>query len=220
MSFKINRSLISSHSICDYYYRPATSLEIPIVLLLHGYGETAKIIYDKLDKAIPSSWGVLCPNGPFPLPKKNHVEGTWNLNYAWYFFDSKTKKYFINQSYPQEILSHLIEKELKISNPLYIIGYSQGGYLAPFVGIKLENTVQSIAINAEYKHLLLPKKFNFVITSINGIDDQIVDPINAQNSHQIILGQGNQGEFFLMEETDHSINDRIIDKTKSLLETN
>ena len=104
----------------------------------------------------------------------------------------------------------LIQQELKINNPIHIIGYSQGGYLAPFVGLKLENTVQTIAINAEYKYNLLPQeKFNFSMHGINGVDDDVVDPINAQNSHQKLLNQGNSGQFFLLEDTAHPINDQI-----------
>ena len=57
------------------------------------------------------------------------------------------------------------------------------------------------------------------IGKIGIIDDDVVDPVNAQSSHQIIIDQGNRGQFDLLAGTDHSINRQIIDHAQKLLIT-
>ena len=53
-------------------------------------------------------------------------------------------------------------KNLNLLNKeLFIIGYSQGGYLAPFVGLKCPNTSAVIGINCNYKTEFFNQKINF-----------------------------------------------------------
>ena len=92
-----------------------------------------------------------------------------------------------------------------------IIGYSQGGYLAPFLGCKLTNVKECIAINAEYKHLMLPKTCPFPLINICGENDEIVEPNNCQNSHHEMIKRGNTGDFYIIKNADHKINVDIVD---------
>ena len=120
------------------------------------------------------------------------------------------KEYFIDQRYPAEVISHLI-MNLKLNHfKKIIVGYSQGGYLAPFLGNKLENVVNCIAINAEYKHLMLPKLCSFPLINICGENDEIVDPDNCQNSHREMIERGNTGDFYIIKNADHKINVDIV----------
>ena len=84
------------------------------------------------------------------------------------------------------------------------------------LGKNLKNVNTCISINGEYKHLMLPRKLPFVISNICGEDDEIVDPKNCQNSHKLMIKQGNTGEFILLSETGHQINNKIV---KTVLDT-
>ena len=48
--------------------------------------------------------------------------------------------------------------------------------------------------------------------------DEIVDPFNCQNSHQLMLDRGNSGVFKLIKNATHDINQEIIEETLKLCE--
>ena len=210
--FDSTRALVTAKTEVDYYYRPAKE-DAPLLIFLHGFGETYGHLLRHFESKIPDEYGIFAPNGVFPLPQKKFDSPEWKLRFCWYFYDSATKKYFIDQRYPAEVLSNLIvdidvENQKKI-----IIGFSQGGYLAPFLGAVLSNVSKSISINAELKHLMLPNTLPFELINICGEDDEVVDPINCQHSHQEMIKRGNTGSFYLIKNTGHKINEEVTKKT-------
>ncbi len=43
---------------------------VDAVVVLHGFAESAEIIYEKLKQVLPKTKQIIIPNGIFPLPKK------------------------------------------------------------------------------------------------------------------------------------------------------
>ena len=206
--YKNQRILIPAKTEVDYFLKLPHN-DQPLLIFLHGFGETFGHLLRHFKHKIPKDYGILAVNGIFPLPEKKFDSPEWKVRFCWYFYDSAKKEYFINQRYPAEVLSNLI-KELNLEKySKSIIGYSQGGYLAPFLGAEIQNVQTCIAVNAEYKTQLLPEKLNFSLINICGKDDDIVDPINCQNSHQIMISRGNNGVFEFVENCGHSINEQM-----------
>lgn len=170
---------------------------------MHGLQERGKRIYRKFRNAIPEGAAILAPNGPYPLPSLKNEETRYT--YAWYFYDRSTSTYLIDQQWPVAQLKGMIEA-LGLSHlPLTIIGFSQGGYLAPFVGQALSQTKHVIGIGCEFRTPLLKKDFLFKLTAIHGENDKIILPQWAQKEVDYLKSQNVKTEFYLAPETEHEI---------------
>jgi predicted esterase len=186
-----------------------------VILLLHGYGEKAQKIFKRLIEYLPEDSLVIAPNGPFPLPVK--TEDGYKLSFAWYFFDPIKDKFFIDYELPSELLKNFYQK-LELPNlPLTIIGYSQGGYLAPLVGAKIPQTNHVIGINCRFRYDKLGQDINFKLDGIHGKSDDVVDPIRALESFEILKKRGIKGNFYYIENQGHLLTEPIKEKIQELL---
>ena len=138
----MKRAKIFCESICDYELIDKSSEKL--YLLLHGYAESAKKIIYKTEHILDQDASILAPNGPFPLPVR--LEDRFKLTYAWYFFDTIKKEYYIDHEYPSQFLKGLTQQVQPKASEVIILGFSQGGYLAPFVGQVIKNCKKVICI--------------------------------------------------------------------------
>ena len=168
-----------------------------IYLLLHGYEQNCDVITSSLTSSLPEDSLILAPNGPFPLPKKT-PDGLL-LKFAWYFYDNIRNTYHIDYKLPATILKGLVQSLHMDNIPMTVIGFSQGGYLAPFVGNMISSVDHVIGIACRFCHERLGK-INFKIDGIHGMQDLIVDPKRAKASHEKLIQQGSRGEFLLFDE--------------------
>jgi len=185
-----------------------------LFILLHGHLETADIIYKKIWPLLPAGSTILAPNGMFPIPQTSPTMNI--LKFSWYFYDHFSKKYFIFYDRPAMFIKNLITNLKLNSYKKTIIGYSQGGYLAPFVGELLENVQQVIGIGCNFKYEYLKLPCNFQIDGIHGDEDKIVDFQNALASHQQLVKHGCRGTFFEVPGAGHRLKGpllKIIEKT-------
>lgn len=215
--YKLSRAKVQATSEIDYFLRLPKN-DQPIVIFLHGFGETLGHLLRHFENKIPKDFGILAINGVFPLPQKNFDSPDWKLRFCWYFYDAAKCEYFINQRYPSEVISNLVKNLNLEESKKIILGYSQGGYLAPFLGLELKNVKHCISINGEYKHQLLPNICPFPITNICGENDEVVNPLNCQNSHQMMIDRGNVGEFHLIKQSNHQIDLNIIQTALKTIE--
>lgn len=209
------RTLIKCNSICDYELVNRNSDRA--ILLLHGYAESSSKIIKNLKEVIPKDYDIIAPNGPFPLPEK--IESGYKLGFAWYFFDNINDKYFIDHKYPTEFLINLIKLHLKKYEQIIIIGYSQGGYLAPFIANELENCKNIFCINSQIKYERLKnKKVHYQTTSINSEKDLIVEFDKAKMFHKGHIENGNHGKFISNPNGTHRICQNILKILKKELD--
>jgi len=197
-----NRAKINGYHLVDFIDEGPTDAK-KLILLLHGYGEKAKTIFKNLRSMLPKDHRVICPNGPFPMPKKTN-EG-FKMSYAWYFFDPITEQFFIDYDLPATLLHSFMVSQGLDQLPLTIIGYSQGGYLAPFVGQKLKNTTHVVGINCRFRYDMMNTTVNFKLDAIHGEKDELVDPVKAQKSFNILKKRGIKGEFYGIVGEGHTI---------------
>jgi predicted esterase len=170
-----------------------------VILLLHGLGERGKRILRKLLPYLPKNAVILAPNGPFPIQRQK--EGRLDFGHSWYFYDKFERKYFINQDLAKYWLRDLLAIENPDKLPVTMIGFSQGGYLAPLVGNEIPETKLVIGLACEFRTTLIHKKPEFPLVAIHGKEDEIISLEGAMNEISSLEKSGIPVEF-------HSISGR------------
>lgn len=187
-----------------------------LTLLLHGYNERGLRIFRKLRKHLPEDTYVIAPNAPFPLPriKSDRVD----FGYAWYFYDPFTKSYQIDQTLVLDLLKDLLNQANPEKLPITIIGFSQGGYLAPLVGFAVKNAKHVIGIGCEFRTRFFPNRPDFTVDAIHGSLDSIVPPGHAQNEIKALKELGIPVAWHSISDTKHEINNEVGLTIKKILE--
>lgn len=199
-----------AHAISDGVVRRSTEAK-EVILLLHGLSERGRRIYRKLFPYLPPEAIILAPNAPYPLPtvKTDRMD----YGYTWYFFDRFTREYYI----PMDVAISSLLAILKIENPqnlpVTIIGFSQGGYLAPVLSRQIPLVKKVIGIGCEFKPNLVGANFTHPLYAIHGENDSIILPEEAQ-AHLENL----ECQWHLIPETGHEINSLVGMKIKEILE--
>ena len=188
-------------------------------LFLHGYGQHFGVMKKFFSSVVPPGFGKLFINGPFPIgPSVNEPLEKIKHSYAWYFFNPHTKKYFIKPDVPASLIKGLCI-HLKIKGPIHIVGYSQGGYLAPFLGQEFKDSVV-YALNSNIRVDLLRPIKDYKYIAINGADDEVVDPKSATNSFHELIISGNHVVSHILSNTGHGIDKQMINQLKLCIEEN
>src|SRR5690606_27044658 len=105
-------------------------------------------------------------------------------------------EYYIPYHIPSE-LNKLIVQELGLeAQEKIVLGYSQGGYLAPFAAEVLTEVKFVLCLNSSFRYDYMKKENGqFPIHALNGADDDIVDPKEAKKRHEMLASLGRQGDF-------------------------
>ncbi len=188
----------------------------PLIICLHGYGQSGEKFYNSIASILPKNAKVLIPNGPFPLPGKARTAEA--LGHAWYFYDAKSDEYYVSYDIAVGLIVKLIDHFNLTSCEKTILGYSQGGYLAPFLAQELTNLKNIVSINGSFRiDKMKQGKEEFVVHAINGADDDIVDPLQAQQKHAQLDIFQRRGDFHLLPDTHHRINKDVLAVLKNYL---
>lgn len=186
-----------------------------VYLLLHGYQQEGDFIFKKLRKSLPEDSVIIAPNGPFMVPVKKRDQ--FSAKFAWYFFDPKQKSYYINYEPAANFLkSILIEMDL-IRKPLTIIGYSQGGYLAPKVAEIIPSTDTVIGLACCYRGKRFDFRQNILYHQINSKHDLVVEYLGAREEFLNLREKGNLGQFITLENSGHRLDDVYVQELEKII---
>ena len=166
---------------------------------------------------IPSNWGKLFINGIYPLHKYDLKSQIIKKRYAWYFFNPYENKYIISPEIPADIVCELIKKLGLDTKETIVFGYSQGGYLAPFIGHRLKSR-SVLSIGANYRYDLMPNKAPFQLIAINGEKDQVVDIENSFKSFNVFINSKNHGQYIRLPHSGHLIEKYFIEQIKNIVD--
>lgn len=186
-----------------------------VILLLHGLNERGRRIYRKLLPYLPQDALIVSPNGLFPLPR--YKEDKLDFGYAWYFWDKFKKSYVINQDLAKNWLKELLSQVNPTHLPVTIIGFSQGGYLAPLAGLMLPETKLVIGLGCEFRSTLLPPSCPFPLVGVHGEQDDIVSAQSSKHEFNLLKERGYVGEWHSVDAR-HEINKEMGQKVKEILE--
>lgn len=195
-------------------YRPSEPKSI--TLLLHGYNERGLRIFRKLKRCLPEDTHIIAPNGPFPLPrvKPDRVD----FGYAWYFYNRFTESYHVDQELVVGLLRDLLKKSNPQGLPITIIGFSQGGFLAPLVAFSNPRVKHVIGIGCEFRTRFFPTPPPFSLAAIHGTADQLVPIEHAQVQRDLLKEQSIHVDWHEIPELKHEINGLVTSIIKTLTE--
>lgn len=180
-----------------------------VVVCLHGYQDHAHAMIKRIgwseNSALP--FQVLAINAPFPVP-------VWTANgfreaYSWYFRDVSRNLFLVK---PEDTVIHVARliNELGLKEtPKVLFGFSQGGYLAPFLAKRLTQVAGIIGVgcgyNSENYQGLLPLK----VFGIHGDKDERVSMQQSKADFQKLIAQGFSGEFDIVTGVAHWLDKRL-----------
>jgi predicted esterase len=175
-----------------------------LVVLLHGYQDNAQSMLKRLgwlDSAPPFQWLAL--NGPFPVP-------IWNADgfkeaYSWYFRDQSRGISLVEPSLTGEVVAQLIKHLGYSARPLVLFGFSQGGYLAPYVAKHLPNTHGIVGLGCGYNQQAYLGLKPTQVRGIHGTSDERIDLETARREHRAVMELGLKGSFLEIQNFTHKI---------------
>ena len=156
-------------------YRPENPKSI--TLLLHGYNERGLRIYRKLKRFLPKDTHIIAPNAPFPLPRIKPER--LDFGYAWNFYNDHKGIYHTEEKVIVSMVINLLRKLNPDHLPVTIIGFSQGGFLAPLLAYHDPDIKHVIGIGCIYRERFFNRAPHFTLDAIHGEADTIVAAENA-----------------------------------------
>ncbi len=195
--------------------KPNSGVARELILLLHGFAESGERLFRKLEPVLTEEILehalILAPNAPFPMPHKK--DSGYSVTFSWYFYEPGAAEYYIDMQAAIAFVCEGLRAHGAWDLPKRIIGFSQGGFLAPILATRLPAMKQLIGVGCEY--LVdeipgsLPQSVPYRVDAVHGSDDESVDPTAALNSHRRLLDSGVRGHFDRVEGASHKIDDLI-----------
>lgn len=187
-----------------------------IVLLLHGLDERGLRIYRKLINYLPADSYVIAPNAPFPLPRMK--VDRFDLGYTWYFYDKFTDSYLVDQSLALSLMRDLLTMANPQHLPVTLIGFSQGGYLAPLLGFENSDVKKVIGIGCEFRSHFFNQVPDYELHAVHGADDTIIPSAQALREIESLKTKGTNVYWHLAQGAKHEINASVGTIVKKILE--
>ncbi len=187
------------------------------ILLLHGYSETGSRMARALAAYLPDDALVIAPDGIFPMAMRT-AKGH-RLAHCWYLYDPETDEYAVDMRAGIEYMQGVIAALVPAGMPITLVGFSQGGYFAPFLGQKVPGVRRVVGIASQYLVEELDGPITFEAHGVHGEIDQIVDPSIASNAHKKLLVGGAKGTFTLIPGSAHAIDAAIGKRVGELLKS-
>lgn len=205
IDFKLSQDFIFEHKNSERVF-----------ILLHGFQLDAQFIYKFFSqiKELKND-SILAPNGPYLSPFKKR--GEFYKGYAWYFFDSQKSQYLIPFDPAISYIKQLVKK-LKIEDKkITLIGYSQGGYIAPAIAYELDNVDSVIGIACCFRNSKFSIKNNINYIQIHSKADLVVDYNNAFEEHVKLTDRGARTEWISLEDSGHKLDIDYLEELRKLL---
>lgn len=191
-------------------YLKIGSGEIPTCLILHGFMQTAERVSQQLSQPLLDK-GVtaIALQAPFPVyqQKKDH----YKVGYSWYFYDHLSDTHVIEKSVAVDFVKNTLQQLGFLNSIETVVGFSQGAYLSPRVGVALPSVKKVIGLQGRFWAREFEQTPSFELIQVNGEDDQVVDALTSKSEHEKLLNAGGRGEFHLLPGVGHEINDQVRD---------
>ena len=213
------RETSKMHMPFDYFeFSPEKNIK-KTVILLHGYLQHGGVFFDQWLSSIGREnidYRIISINAPFPIVTKKEDQ-SFRVGFSWYFYDSQNKEFLITHDSATSFIEEGLKKIISPDSPLTIIGYSQGGYLAPFVAQQINAVDQVIGINAHFRaEYLQMRPLNFQLDAIHGDNDEVVSCEDSMRSHQALMTKAS-GQFVRLEGKGHQMDQGLIFKAHQLI---
>ena len=189
----------------SYLHEPAEGSERGL-LVLHGFSDNAVSVKKRLLGSEPlSRFHVVVPNGLFPSPTKKEDE--YKEGYAWYFLDPQTRREMISPHFAAESLLKLISQVGLSHLKWTILGFSQGGFFAPYLAKAGLLCERIIGVGAGYRVEAYEGLSHLHVFAIHGEKDVIVPFEQAKAGFELLQKRGMGQKFYAIPDLGHTMND-------------
>lgn len=196
----------------------------PLIVLLHGMGQTAEVFAKKTAETLSTEGRVLLiPDGPLPLELT--VKGTRREGRAWYIYTGDQESFLASLEETETHLLQLITDTLKNTGAdpqrVWLVGFSQGGYAAGVIALKnMDRFAGVISASSRIKTEIL--KARTVPTTapafiaLHGNKDRAVLPNAAEESIEQLKALGFDASFESFD-TGHRLDETMLKRMDELL---
>jgi predicted esterase len=175
-----------------------------LVVALHGMGMTAASFAKDVLPCVPERASLLVPQGPLPFEMRSE-RGIRQGN-GWYVYTGETEAFLVSMRRTEEWLLRQVEffaadhgyDAARVS----LLGFSQGGYLAAWTGIRHAARFRRLVVAAaRIKHEVLEDDARraaareFRVLQVHGGTDESVAAATAKASADAIVACGVRVEF-------------------------
>lgn len=175
-----------------------------LVIALHGYQDHALSMMRRIgwwERELP--FQVLAINAPFPVP-------IWTADgfkeaYSWYFRDTERGFTIVSPTEMAERVARLVSDLGLIGKPIVLFGFSQGGYLAPFIGPHFKNLRGLISLGSGYPFEPYKKLAPTRVYALHGDQDERIPIDKSEEAHTHLLQNGFSGEFIRLAGLSHKV---------------
>jgi phospholipase/carboxylesterase len=201
----LTRLVPFTHEVPVDLHRPDDGGDGSLVVVLHGMGMSAASFAETARALAPPAASVLVPQAPlaFELRGKDGVK----QGNGWYVYDtSESDAFLASMRRTEEWLIRLVEfvtvdhgfDRARVS----LVGFSQGGYLAGWVGIRHAPRFRRLVVaGGRIKHDVLEADVRRAaatplrILGVHGEQDEGVSPAAARASVEAVAAWGVPAEF-------------------------
>ncbi len=185
-----------------------------LLVLLHGYEQSAEKIYSKVKSALPKDAAILVANGLYPVHQRK--DDHYEVGFAWYLYDDLTDEYLFDQRPAASVMKSLIENLGFKGAPKILVGYSQGGYFAPFLAQELDNVNRLVGVSC---HFLVDeiKSPTYQIDGLHGENDEVVKAQDAKKAHGDLIKSGARGNFQILSGEGHKLTPNLVSHLEKML---
>lgn len=187
-----------------------------LAVIMHGYQDHAGSVLKRLgwDVSAPP-FQMLAINAPFPVP-------VWTADgfkeaYSWYFRDTSRGLTYVSPQTTAQRLGALLEELGLTDTPKVFFGFSQGGFLAPYVA-KETRAVRGIVgfgcgFNEEAYDALQP----LPVYALHGERDERVSLERTREEYAAVSGKGFPGEFQVLPAVGHKLDTLVEPRIRDLI---
>lgn len=175
------------------------------VVLLHGFQDHAMSMTRRLGwlEKDDLPFQILAVNAPFPVPiwkADGFVEA-----YSWYFRDTTRELMIVNPLDTAVQVANLVRTVLPAEEPLAILGFSQGGVLAPYLARHLLAVRTIISIGSGYPTEPYSHLKPLYVFGLHGATDDRWPLTDSQAAHADLMRKGFKGEFHVLSDLGHKV---------------
>jgi predicted esterase len=190
-----------------YLYEEVEASSDKLVLFLHGYSDHGPSLAKRVlrGQALGLPW--LAPNAPFPVPIKT-ADG-FREAYSWYFMNLETREFYVSPKVAGQMLTQLLRRLNLLDREIIIVGFSQGGFFAPFVAQELKNVKKVIGVGAAYPEEFYRPPQPWSLDAIHGEADEVVPLVRTQETLQKLNALGQATSLTVIPSVKHDVSREV-----------
>ncbi len=204
-------------SSCEIVTAREGQAEAPLIVALHGQGESGERHRHYLRGAIPAHFHAAFPDG-FHAHEVRKPDRPIRLGYGWYLYTGDQDAFLESVALAEEALWRLIDRVLDTTGAdasrVYLMGFSQGCYLAQMTAVRHAERVagwigQAGRLKDEVLTDELPRVAGKPVLLQHGEDDEAIGADAARHGAEVLTAHGAEVSLKLYKDTGHHITDTM-----------